>query len=334
MTIAEASRLLGVPVPTIRSWERRYSFPSPARTDGKHRRYSLDEVKSLRAVRDEITRGSRAREAVAIVRSGLSASSVRNEFLERFTKASVGLDTDEVRRALDQATELLGVTRAINEVALPGMREMGDLWKAGGCDVANEHLATQIVRQWFARLGTLTPPPYRRRSLVLACGPTELHTIGLEAFAVVLARHGWSCHSARSPDAGGCPRHSGPRLTGGRCGRERPAERRQAGCGRSVAGRERHPRRRVILRRERFRDPAGSRERAGRLPGQRSRAGGRSDRVEGSLNTVTAVIEAAVGFACVAAAAGIWRRPGLRLAAAVLAVAGLVAVIHAVVSLV
>ena len=194
MTIAEASRLLGVPVPTIRSWERRYSFPSPARTDGKHRRYSLDEVKSLRAVRDEITRGSRAREAVAIVRSGLSASSVRNEFLERFTEASVGLDTDEVRRALDQATELLGVTRAINEVALPGMREMGDLWKAGGCDVANEHLATQIVRQWFARLGTLTPPPYRRRSLVLACGPTELHTIGLEAFAVVLARHGWSCH--------------------------------------------------------------------------------------------------------------------------------------------
>jgi DNA-binding transcriptional MerR regulator len=193
LAIAEVSALLGVPVPTIRSWERRYTFPTPARTDGKHRRYSLQEVESLRAVRDEITRGSRAREAVAIVRSSAEAPLVRNEFLERFSRAADSLDTDEVRRALDQATELLGVTRAIEEVALPGMRELGDRWKAGSCDVANEHLATQTVRQWLARLGALMPPPYRRSSIVLACGPTELHTIGLEAFAVVLAHHGWSC---------------------------------------------------------------------------------------------------------------------------------------------
>lgn len=49
--------------------------------------------------------------------------------------------------------------------------------------------------------------------------------------------------------------------------------------------------------------------------------------------TVNALIEAAVGVACVAAAAGIWRRPGLRLVAAVLTVAGLVAVVHAIASL-
>lgn len=50
--------------------------------------------------------------------------------------------------------------------------------------------------------------------------------------------------------------------------------------------------------------------------------------------TVNAAIETAVGVACVVAAAGIWRRPGLRVVAVVLAVAGLVAVIHAIVSLV
>jgi MerR family transcriptional regulator, light-induced transcriptional regulator len=193
MTIAQASELLGVPVPTIRSWERRYAFPTPARTDGKHRRYSTEELESLRALRDEITRGSRAREAVAKVRSAADASPVRNEFLDRFTAAAASLDTDGMRLTLDQATELLGVTRAIDEVALPGMRDLGDRWKAGSCDVATEHLATQTVRQWFARLSALTPPPFKRRPLVLACGPTELHTVGLEAFAVVLARHGWNC---------------------------------------------------------------------------------------------------------------------------------------------
>ena len=50
--------------------------------------------------------------------------------------------------------------------------------------------------------------------------------------------------------------------------------------------------------------------------------------------TVNAVIETAVGVACVVAAAGIWRRPGLRVVAVVLAVAGLVAVTHAIASLV
>ena len=48
--------------------------------------------------------------------------------------------------------------------------------------------------EWFARLGALTPPPYRPRPLVLACAPTELHTIGLEAIAVMLGRRGWACN--------------------------------------------------------------------------------------------------------------------------------------------
>jgi hypothetical protein len=28
---------------------------------------------------------------------------------------------------------------------------------------------------------------------VLACGPKDLHTIGIEAFAVILGRRGWAC---------------------------------------------------------------------------------------------------------------------------------------------
>ena len=49
---------------------------------------------------------------------------------------------------------------------------------------------------------------------------------------------------------------------------------------------------------------------------------------------LTYAIEAAVGAACLVAAAATWRRQGFRLVAALFAVAGLAAVIHAVVSLV
>jgi hypothetical protein len=50
-------------------------------------------------------------------------------------------------------------------------------------------------------------------------------------------------------------------------------------------------------------------------------------------DAVTSWVEAAVGVACLVASAGAWRRSGLRFVAAFLAVAGLVAVVHAVVAL-
>ena len=48
---------------------------------------------------------------------------------------------------------------------------------------------------------------------------------------------------------------------------------------------------------------------------------------------VTYGIEAAVGVACLVAAYGLRRRPGLRLVAVLLAVAGIAAVVHAAISL-
>jgi len=75
------------------------------------------------------------------------------------------------------------------------MREMGSRWKAGACETAHEHLATEAVRVWLARQSAMAPPAFRPYPLVLACGPKDLHTIGLEAFGVVLARRGWSVRS-------------------------------------------------------------------------------------------------------------------------------------------
>ena len=192
MPIAAVSSLLGIPVPTIRSWERRYGFPVPSRTQGSHRRYTLEEVDQLRKLRDEITRGHAAREAVAIVRGEAMTGRPRVELLDRFLESAMRLDPGALREVLTEGTESLGVETTIRDVALPAMREMGSRWKAGVCDTAHEHLATEAVRVWLARQSVMAPPPFRPFPLVLACGPKDLHTIGLEAFGVVLARRGWS----------------------------------------------------------------------------------------------------------------------------------------------
>ena len=201
MRIATVSRLLGVPVPTIRSWERRYDFPAPPRTDGLHRRYGDVEFEQLRALRDLVTKGHSTRDAVALVRSTVVVGSEDASPAEPIVNAALSLDTALLRTELDATTERLGVEETIRRAILPAMREIGSRWKAGRCDVGREHLATEGVRSWLARQAFLAPPPFRPRPIVLACGPQDLHTIGLESFAVILARRGWPCRvlGARTP---------------------------------------------------------------------------------------------------------------------------------------
>ena len=192
LPIAAISELLDIPIPTIRSWERRYGFPAPPRTTGQHRRYTLVEADQLRMLRDEIARGHATREAVELVRRATAATGPRHELLDRFLQQAMRLDPAGLRATLDATAEAIGVEHAIRDVALPAMREMGSRWKAGVCDTAHEHLATEAVRVWLARQSAMAPPPFRPHPLVLACGPKDLHTIGLEAFGVLLARRGWS----------------------------------------------------------------------------------------------------------------------------------------------
>ncbi len=191
LAIAAVSDMLDIPIPTIRSWERRYGFPAPARTRGRHRRYSIQDVEQLRTLRDTITLGYAAGEAVVIVRAGPVHVPARRPAIDALLKSAMDLDPTTARSVLHEATTTLGVEPTIVEVALPALQEVGSRWKVGACDAANEHVMTDTVRAWFARLATLAPPPTRQHPIVLSCGPKELHSAGLEAFGVIIARRGW-----------------------------------------------------------------------------------------------------------------------------------------------
>ena len=192
MTVSAVSALLGVPVPTLRSWERRYGFPRPGRTLGAHRRYSYRDIDQLRALRDEIASGASASEAVALVRARIAADG-EGDVVQAIVEAGLNFDPATIRAYLDDAALERGLDAAIETVALPVLREIGTRWQAGSCDVSQEHVSSQEIRAWLAtRLGAGSPS-HRAPVVVLACGPQDLHTIGLEAFYVMLTRRGLSC---------------------------------------------------------------------------------------------------------------------------------------------
>jgi DNA-binding transcriptional MerR regulator len=56
-SIGAVARMIGVPAATIRTWEERYGFVSPARSQGGQRLYTRDEIEQLRFVKSRIANG-------------------------------------------------------------------------------------------------------------------------------------------------------------------------------------------------------------------------------------------------------------------------------------
>lgn len=201
LSIQAVSDLLQVPAPTIRSWERRYGVPTTVRSAGGHRRFFPAEISVLRQMRDEIARGRRPVDAAALVRSAAETVSPHQSLIDDFLRAAHRLDSQGVNAALDQAREQLGVEQAVCGVLLPAMRQIGIWWQRGQCDVAHEHLATETSRGWLNRLLYLGSAAWQPEVVVLACGPRDFHTIGLEGLGVLLGQRGWACRllGARTP---------------------------------------------------------------------------------------------------------------------------------------
>jgi DNA-binding transcriptional MerR regulator len=188
LSAAQVAALVGVPATTLRSWERRYGWPRPARTPGGHRRYSPVEIDHVRALRDEIAKGRSAQQAVTLLRR--EAARRRAAEVGRLVQGAVDIDQALVRGALADVAAAMPAEEAIERVVLPALREIGRRWEEGACDVAGEHAATGQIRQWLGRMLDEARPRGAAPSVVLSTGPADFHSVNLDAFAVLLARRG------------------------------------------------------------------------------------------------------------------------------------------------
>ncbi|UQX90314.1 cobalamin B12-binding domain-containing protein [Jatrophihabitans telluris] len=188
-------------MPTLRSWELRYGIPAMDRESGRHRRYNNAELHAMRLMRDEIARGKRASVAAHSVQQMLGQAGPARGYLDRFLAAAEQENPAAIRRQLDRAREGLGLGACIDDVLLPALHQVGTWWQTGRCDIDQERLTTETVRGWLDRQSSLAPPTVDPTPIVLACGPSDLHTVGLESFALLLRMRGRSCRvlGARTP---------------------------------------------------------------------------------------------------------------------------------------
>lgn len=112
-----AAELLGVSPNTLRSWERRFGYPEPERSEGNHRQYNLVELQTLRQALDETGNISAAiqlaqqRQEAPATETGLVAA------LKSF-------DEQAADRAMEESLAIRPVERTIEELLLPTLDDL------------------------------------------------------------------------------------------------------------------------------------------------------------------------------------------------------------------
>lgn len=189
-SVSEVAAVAGVAPSTIRSWETRYGFPASSRTQGRHRRYSEEDVRQVRALVEEMRRGRPVRKALESLRER-EPDPLGDAEVREVLRGALRIDSARVQRSLDQAALTSGVETTVERVLLPALREIGRWVDAGTASVANEHAASEGVQRWLSKLHALAPPPFRGHTILFAAAPDEMHTLGVDSFALLMARRGW-----------------------------------------------------------------------------------------------------------------------------------------------
>ena len=194
LRIGELSRRVGVPVESLRAWERRYGLLTPSRTQGGFRLYGEDDVARVLAMRANLDRGLFAAEAARLALAEDVAEPIRAPApVADASELAVALDRfDEAgaQRALDRLLATLTLDVVLRDVLLPYLHTLGERWERGETSVAQEHFASNLLRGRLTALARGWDRGVGPRAL-LASVEGERHDIALVAFGLALRGHGW-----------------------------------------------------------------------------------------------------------------------------------------------
>jgi DNA-binding transcriptional MerR regulator len=115
-----AAEVLGVSPNTLRSWERRYGYPTPKRTVGNHRNYELVELQTLR---DALAQTGNISSAIELARQRQEAPASGDSLLSAFES----FDEEAADRAVEESLAVRPLERTVEELLLPAVdRLAGD----------------------------------------------------------------------------------------------------------------------------------------------------------------------------------------------------------------
>ena len=209
ISIGKLSEATNIPIPTLRTWERRYNFPVSERTEGNHRLYDVSLISHLRLVVETLAKGHRAKQVLGLSIRELQA------LIGETKKPDLKLEVPETRSDLDDLFEVwltdvkalnskaclahfrlglsqFGLKRFVLERIIPFVSKIGCAWHDGELQIFQEHFATRLIGQFIEEHWQLINASNTGPTIILSSHPLEKHTLGFHLVASILVLEGYT----------------------------------------------------------------------------------------------------------------------------------------------
>ena len=189
----------------LRAWERRYRVVTPTRTEGGQRLYSDLDVERLLRLRRLTEHGHAIGRIASLPLPELArleqeappeplgfASDEAAEAATAALQATRRLDAPELQAVLERAALTLGVPLFLDQVVAALLGRIGEGWSEHSVSVAQEHMASALVRRvlgWLLRVYEVRNGAPR---VVVATPPHHSHELGALMAAASAASEGWN----------------------------------------------------------------------------------------------------------------------------------------------
>ncbi len=208
--IKVVSKMTGLSVFVIRSWEKRYDAVTPSRTDTNRRLYSEEDIEKLKLLNKAVQKGHNiggiANLSIEDLRSVLenitvsprSDKEISNDVyanaestIANCIEAIKVYDGKALETLLLKASTKMSQPQLIENLIVPLVYKVGDLWHDGFIRVANEHLASAVIRSFLSNLIERHVPNDNAPIMVSATPRGQDHELGAMIASVVAASAGW-----------------------------------------------------------------------------------------------------------------------------------------------
>lgn len=200
-TIRQMELLSGIRASTIRMWEKRYNIFSPQRTDTNIRRYDDNDIRFIINLSLLLKRGFRISKLASMSLDELSdlASKFVSDYrkgninLEPMITATIQYNEPELLKHINEWSDKHGIEYTFENMVLPFLQRLGDLWQTGAITTTHEHFASNIIRNLLSQLyRTCKQPEIGKTTPIIFFLPEgEFHEIGLLYFAYVAKNAGY-----------------------------------------------------------------------------------------------------------------------------------------------
>lgn len=214
-SIKAASIKTGLSSHVIRIWEKRYGAVSPERSPTNRRLYSDKDIERLTLLRrateeghkigqiarlskDEILRllglhslNSRVAGQVKLQGDLDKKRKLPSDHITDLMDAVLRFDRDAFMDSLSRAAVDMSRMLLLEEVIIPLIRRVDEMWNRGSLRIAHEHMVSSHLRSFLNNLDSTSHLPKGAPGLVITTPSGQVHELGALITASAAVMSGW-----------------------------------------------------------------------------------------------------------------------------------------------